>query len=654
MEAKSSKELAKEFIDSMSKEDIESVKNAYVETLKKLIVDAQNKLNEIDLKISELKKEKEDTKDIGRRTEISDEVKKLDKTTNFYKNLIKSYENVGNSINFNDKRGIRHEQIPDFKEIKTDVIVFDEETLLQDDIPAYIPYIDEDKFRLKGYVFDAIRIGSNEYLLAVNGYNEKTKGVYDYKTSKEVGGGEHPSDAEQGYVLVTLDQLVLINDYYYTKAKAIKIKEAAERNKRSEDYYDKLSIEKRENFLNQKNYWHSLPKAVQKKVTKEEYETLNLTEKEALYKPFKKYNPERLKAQLNTNTMWQSFHAMYERFLNPEALPMTKDKRPVTINQSRVGIYGNDEVFDYWYWFVDMMKWKLNDIKVQREIESEIRKIALETSFGESNTNLELKEKYGILVKRQNGSQIQPIEINQIKESWVKVQSVFGGLSHIALNDNLKISHTADKYCYASKAAGMYIPKMKTIAVSNKYGFEKFECIMAHEVAHYIDNRIGESKGERYSTDNYEGTAGVIANKFRKLMNKKSDSDYINSTKECFARALEQYFAIESFGENVSYYESKATGEILYFDAESYVNKENFDGTMKPLIKQFLDEEQTFFKYLVDLNDNKPAEKITIEEPNEIAKAIETFKMLINLGGSDAELKEWNEAIETFKMLVGI
>jgi hypothetical protein len=332
-----------------------------------------------------------------------------------------------------------------------------------------------------------------------------------------------------------------------------------------------------------------------------------------------------------------------------------KDENNILIHKYGPHLFhtNNKEVFEYWYWFVDMMKWKLNDIKVQREIESEIRKIALETSFGESNTNLELKDKYGILVKRQNGSQIQPIEINQIKESWVKVQSVFGGLSHIALNDNLKISHTADKYCYASKAAGMYIPKMKTIAVSNKYGFEKFECIMAHETAHYIDNRLGESKGERYSTDNFEGTAGTIAGNFRKLMNKKSDSDYINSTKECFARALEQYFAIEVFGEDVSYYESKATGEILYFDAESYVNKVNFDGTMKPLIKKFLDEEQTFFKYLVELNDEIPTKTETKEKPNEIEKAIETFEMLVNLGGTDAELKEWNEAIETFKMLVG-
>ena len=40
-------------------------------------------------------------------------------------------------------------------------------------------------------------------------------------------------------------------------------------------------------------------------------------------------------------------------------------------------------------------------------------------------------------------------------------------------------------------------------------------------------------------------------------------------------------------------------------------------------------------------------------ESNEIEKAIETFEMLVNLGGTKKELKEWSEAIETFKMLVG-
>jgi hypothetical protein len=49
----------------------------------------------------------------------------------------------------------------------------------------------------------------------------------------------------------------------------------------------------------------------------------------------------------------------------------------------------------------------------------------------------------------------------------------------------------------------------------------------------------------------------------------------------------------------------------------------------------------------------KEVEPREFTESNEIEKAIETFEMLINLGGTKKELKEWNEAVETFKMLVG-
>jgi hypothetical protein len=120
---------------------------------------------------------------------------------------------------------------------------------------------------------------------------------------------------------------------------------------------------------------------------------------------------------------------------------------------------------------------------------------------------------------------------------------------------------------------------------------------------------------------------------------------------------MEQYFAVETFGENVSYYESKQVGEILYFNAESYINKKNYDETIKPLIQQFLEEEKDFFKYIVELDSEKPFE-ITKEiettlPDNELQKSIETFEMLIELGGTDEEIKEWTEAVETFKMLLG-
>jgi hypothetical protein len=42
---------------------------------------------------------------------------------------------------------------------------------------------------------------------------------------------------------------------------------------------------------------------------------------------------------------------------------------------------------------------------------------------------------------------------------------------------------------------------------------------MAHEIAHFIDNRLGIKNGKRWETDNYESTAGIIAFTFRNSMN---------------------------------------------------------------------------------------------------------------------------------------
>jgi hypothetical protein len=71
-------------------------------------------------------------------------------------------------------------------------------------------------------------------------------------------------------------------------------------------------------------------------------------------------------------------------------------------------------------------------------------------------------------VKRQNGSNILPTQIDQIERAWVAVNNLFGIKYAEASLQGLKISHTGDRLCFASKAAGMYIPKMKTIAVSAK------------------------------------------------------------------------------------------------------------------------------------------------------------------------------------------
>ena len=611
---KEAEKIAKAFVASLSTQDLQSLTEEVKKVMTQSIIEAEKELDKLASEKAKLedernelyKKEKElpwgDEKRAAfeRRNEISKELLALNIKIRTQDNVIKALKNGGDLVSFTDKKGFNHTGVPSFVKINSDLISFEEDKILTDAVPPYIPVISEEEFKLKGYVFDAIRIAPDLYLLAVNGYDE-----------------DQESGKDKGYVLVTLDQLALINDYYFTKEKALLQKQANESNKRLEATYNALSRERRESFINQKNFYHSTPASVKKKYTQAEFEALSLEEKEALYKPIKRTGVKRLTSKLRDNQMWKSFHHMYERFVDPEAkevktsqLQTWVDKGFITAEAaertkartSANTVWGHPEVFAYWKAFRDMMEWKIKDIQVQRVEMSEVRKIALETSFGESNTNDQLKEKYGILVKRQDGSKILPAQIEQIRVSWEKINKTYGDLVKNAKDVNLKISHTGVKYVFASKAAGMFLPDMKTIAVSNKFGDNQFESIMAHEVGHFIDYSIGKLSGKRHISDDFESSAGLVARALRDNMNTPSDSDYINSTSECFARAMEQYFATENFGEDASLVYSYTPLDAVrtYHSENNYVSKEAYSNKLKPLIKKFLADNESFFKYTVE------------------------------------------------------
>lgn len=590
---KTPEELAKDFVNSLPQDVIQEMKDKYNALIAEMVVNEKNALDAINNEITELEAKKEalsgDRSDdaFKKRSEYYTSIRQKQNGLRHQTNRYYAMKNGGSLATFTDKKGVEHKDIPDFTNIGSEDISFDEENILTQTPPQYIPIISEDSFRDKGYLFDAIRYSSDTYIIAVNGYRETLLKGFEYTT-------EHPSDAEQGYALVTLDQLILINDYYYTKAKATERKKAEETNKRTEERWDKMPREDRERYYASKYFYESMPVSVKKKVTKDAWDLLTLEQKEGFYKPIKIVQGKRLVSKLDDDKMWASFHNMYERFLNPE----------VKIRIEKGVRYGHPEVFEYWFAFRDMMKWKLKDIKFQRQFLSDIRKTALETSFGMSNTNDTLYDSLGILVKRQNGSNIKPLEIEQISVGWHNINKVYGGLVSLAKEEAMKISHTGTTLVFASKAAGVYIPSMKTIAVSAKYGDAMFESILAHEVAHWIDNKIGEQNRLRWATDNYESTAGMIASTFRKRMNVKSESDYINATKECFARALEQFFAISVFGENATVFPDPLHPDLsmTYFQSENYVNKAVYESTMKPLIEKFFQENKDFFKYGIETN----------------------------------------------------
>ena len=522
-------------------------------------------------------------------------------------NQLKAITNGGSIVEFEDKTGKVYKNVPDFRNVKTDKIIFDQETILVEPIPSYIPFIDEEKFERRSTVLDAIRYTNDTYVVSYSDYKYN-----DLENQTQV-------------FLVTLDQLVLISLYYLTKLKAVYKKKADQKTEKSKEYYFSLPLERRERHYAQRGFYQSLNKTLQKKYTEQEWNDLPLSEKEKLVPAYKIYGSEKIKSSLRENKMYSSFHDMYNVFINPEFLRTASNKTTrLKIGEKAYGAYAHPLVFKYWTDFREMMEYKFKDIEFQREEMSENYKTAIETSFGESNTENYLYADYGVLVKRQNGDKISAFETEQIKNGLIEIGSVFGNLKEKFIQNNIKISHTGKKLVFAQKAVGVYISSMGTIAVSDKYGEIQFNSTFAHELAHFIDNKLGEKNGRRWETDNFESTAGIIAFTFRNNLNKPKQyqTDYINATKECFARAMQQYFVMQKYGDDV---------EIVYgygnffvpekiANQEVFVNKENFNSKIKPLIEQFLQENKDFFSAELQM------EKVVEEVKETTSEVVSTFE----------------------------
>lgn len=648
----------------LTEEELELAQKMAKEFAEKVLLDFSNQKEALATEIQKLTEEDEalskqrtEIADWKSREAINEQRKENYKVIKAKKNQLKTLENQlkaitngGEIIEFEDKVGKVYKGVADFRNVKTEVIGFDQDTILVEPAPAYVPFIDEEEFRLRGGVLDAIRLTTDTYVVAYSNY-------------------KFNSENEAQVFLLTLDQLVLTSLYYTTKIKAIYQKEADRKTQRAKDSYFSLPLERRERYYNQKNFYFSLNNTLRKKYTEEEWNILPLEKKEELAPAYSATRPKKFESTLSINKMYGSFHDMYNVFINPELLRTTKDGFKTLAIGERVMVqsYAHPIVFKYWDSFREMMDYKSKDIEFQRAEMSENYKTAIETSFGESNTENYLFADYGVLVKRQNGDKINALEVGQIEEGLNVISKVFGNLKEEFIKNNMKISHTGKKLVFAQKAVGVYIPSMGTIAVSDKYGEIQFNSTFAHELAHFIDNKLGQKNGKRWETDNFESTAGVIAFTFRNNLNKPKEqqNDYINATKECFARAMQQYFVMQQYGDDVEIvygYGNFSVPEKIA-NQEVFVNKENFNSKIKPLIEQFLQENKDFFsaelqmKKVVEEIKETTAEIVPIietqpTETNELQEAIETLEMLLEtLEGEDKN--EVQEALEILQMLGG-
>ncbi len=276
----------------------------------------------------------------------------------------------------------------------------------------------------------------------------------------------------------------------------------------------------------------------------------------------------------------------------------------------------NEVVFlEQWQPLLENIKGKRLDMNYQKQDYIDSYSKAVETAYGDKNTFNNLYNDYGVKIKKQNGSNFSKAEIDRLSETIEKVFSHYGNLSILASDYGLKISYADNCMQFASKNIGVFSPFRNVIGVSF-FNEEKQESVaginhtadvtLSHEVAHWLDNQKGKESHSFFASDKYGTLENQIAEKFkneiklRKKSNKsaakigKTDEihlgEYWFRTCECFARAMEQYYALQQ-GIDLS-------------EEISYARKDNFETDFVPLIEQLMEENKKLFSLSIETNQS--------------------------------------------------
>ena len=171
-------------------------------------------------------------------------------------------------------------------------------------------------------------------------------------------------------------------------------------------------------------------------------------------------------------------------------------------------------------------------------------------------------------------------------DTYVNIDKLREIKKEMAEKFNLKISHSGERMMHAMKAIGVFFPYYNAIGVSFTDNLQG-KLTLSHEFAHFMDYWKGKQEKRNYTSDQQGSAANQIAKIFRRNMNKVQTSNYQNRTCECFARAFQQYFDNKVNG-------NKAEMHIR----DNQVDNKKFNSEIKPLIENWLAENEKFLKSL--------------------------------------------------------
>lgn len=454
------------------------------------------------------------------------------------------------------------------------VVLANKKTILENERPSYIPEIKEDWFSRMEYRLEGAKIGPDRYIITTN------------RTSGSIMG-YHESDVKKSYAVVNLAVLVTTQDYYKKLATAKLERDIENAKKLAEDVADiaRKIVETGNDgpsVVNSMEKYKGLGPASSVKLAVMAGEIVSLW----------KRNNE-LNAKRGGFTLEQQIESYSDRIERSARSKHVKTIGKDKATRSHLALLKSSAP-DKNEWkafseYINDLKQGGSDMELQMEENESSFTKGRETSYGRKGSMTYLQDSHGILVKRQNGDEITAFEVDEIKKAIDAVYSVYGDRSEMAKRNKLLVSHSGEKLMHAMKFAGVYFPGQKAIGVTWGNGQKGAGFTLAHEFAHFIDNEMGlKGKRNHYASDDPTSLEHEIADTFRKNMKESQTSDYMNRTCECFARAMEQYFATET-GDAVQYQlHVNATG--------NHPEQKVFMEKVHPLIKRFFTEKGEMLK----------------------------------------------------------
>lgn len=316
-----------------------------------------------------------------------------------------------------------------------------------------------------------------------------------------------------------------------------------------------------------------------------------------------------------------------------------KGKSPGKLYQ----IQNNVVFLEQWQPLLENIKGKRLDMNYQKQDYIDSYSKAVETAYGDSKTFNNLYNDFGVKIKKQNGTNFSKPEIEKLSETLKKVYAHYGNLSELAGEYGLKISYADNCMQFARKAIGLYFSFHNAIGISffneekqlSVAGINHLpDVTLAHEVAHWLDSQKGKESHNFFASDKYGTLENQIATKFkeeikfREKSNKsatrigKADEihlgEYWHRTCECFARAMEQYYALKQ-GIDLS-------------EEIAYARKDNFEEDFIPLIEELMEENKRHF----GINDishgisNSSVPELLKPNLKDLKKYSESYAKIIN------------------------